>query len=105
MPCGVIGTMGHGVYGDIQSGGLTTPDAITLQRILAEFKAQGVKHVAMEVSSHSLSQRRVDAIPFKVGIFTNLTRDHLDYHGTMDAYGAAKKRLFEDLLATICCDK
>ncbi len=97
LPCGVIGTMGHGLYGDIQSDGLTTPDAMSVQRILAEFKKQGVKHVAMEVSSHSLSQGRVEAVPFKVGVFTNLTRDHLDYHGSMDAYGAAKKRLFEDL--------
>ena len=96
-PCGVIGTMGHGIYGDIKSAGLTTPDAITVQRILAEFEAQGVKYVAMEVSSHSLMQGRVEAVPFKVGVFTNLTQDHLDYHGTMDAYGAAKRRLFADL--------
>ncbi len=97
MPCGVIGTMGHGLYGDIQSGGLTTPDAMSVQRILAEFKQQGAKHVAMEVSSHSLVQGRVEAIPFKVGVFTNLTQDHLDYHGTMEAYGAAKRRLFAEL--------
>lgn len=97
IPCGVIGTMGHGIYGDIKSGGLTTPDAASVQRILAEFKAQGVKHVAMEVSSHSLMQGRVEAIPFKVGVLTNLTQDHLDYHRTMEAYGAAKKRLFTEL--------
>lgn len=97
MPCGVIGTMGHGLYGDIQSGGLTTPDAMSVQRILAEFKQQGAKHVAMEVSSHSLMQGRVEAIPFKVSVFTNLTQDHLDYHGTMEAYGAAKRRLFAEL--------
>ncbi len=97
MPCGVIGTLGNGVYGHIEPGGLTTPDAISLQHILATFHAQQVKHVAMEVSSHSLAQGRVEAIPFAVGVFTNLTRDHLDYHGTMEAYGAAKRRLFEQL--------
>lgn len=95
--CGVIGTLGYGVYGDIQFNGLTTPDAITVQRVLSEFKVKQVNYVAMEVSSHSLSQGRVDAIPFKVGVFTNLTQDHLDYHGTMDSYGAAKKRLFDEL--------
>jgi len=98
IPCGVIGTLGSGVYGDIQPGSLTTPDAITLQKTFAEFLQQGIKHVAMEVSSHSLEQGRVEAVAFTVGIFTNLTQDHLDYHGTMQAYGAAKKRLFENLL-------
>jgi UDP-N-acetylmuramoyl-L-alanyl-D-glutamate--2,6-diaminopimelate ligase len=97
MPCGVIGTLGNGIYGTIKPSGLTTPDAVTVQKLCAEFLAQEVKHVAMEVSSHSLSQGRVEAISFLVGVFTNLTRDHLDYHGTMDAYGAAKKRLFEEL--------
>ncbi len=97
QPCGVIGTLGYGIYDDIQTSGMTTPDAITIQRILAEFKEQKTQYVAMEVSSHSLSQARVEALPFTVGIFTNLTQDHLDYHGTMEAYGAAKKRLFENL--------
>lgn len=95
IPCGVIGTLGSGLYGDLKLSSLTTPDAITIQKTLADFLAQGVTHVAMEVSSHSLDQGRVNAVPFYVGIFTNLTRDHLDYHGTMEAYGLAKQKLFE----------
>lgn len=94
IPCGISGTLGHGLYGAMMPATLTTPDAITLQKILAECVAQGIEHVAMEVSSHSLDQGRVNAIEFAIGIFTNLTRDHLDYHGSMEAYGAAKKRLF-----------
>lgn len=93
--CGVIGTLGNGLFGNIQPSTLTTPDAITLQKILAEFLEVGVKIVAMEVSSHSLDQGRVSGIHFEVGVFTNLTRDHLDYHPSMEAYGAAKKKLFE----------
>lgn len=96
IKCGIIGTLGNGIYPDIQSGSLTTPDPITLQRILADFVDHGVKVVAMEVSSHSLDQGRVAGIEFEVGIFTNLTRDHLDYHQTMEAYGSAKKKLFEN---------
>lgn len=95
-PCGIMGTLGNGIYGNIQPGVLTTPDAITLQKNLAEFLSLGAKHVAMEVSSHSLDQGRVKHVPFKVGVFTNLTRDHLDYHGTMEAYGAAKAKLFDN---------
>ncbi len=94
--CGIMGTLGNGIYGNIKPGVLTTPDAITIQKNLAEFLALGAKHVAMEVSSHSLDQGRVQHVPFKVGIFTNLTRDHLDYHGTMEAYGAAKAKLFDN---------
>ena len=94
MPCGVIGTLGNGMYGDIKPGALTTPDAITLQKICSEFLAEGAKAIAMEVSSHSLEQCRVNGIKFEVGVFTNLTRDHLDYHVTMEAYGAAKRKLF-----------
>ncbi len=94
ISCGVIGTLGSGLYGNIQSGSLTTPDAFTLQKTFADWRDRGVRHVAMEVSSHGLDQGRVNDIPFTVGIFTNLTRDHLDYHGTMEAYGNAKKKLF-----------
>lgn len=94
QPCGVMGTLGNGLYNDIKPSLLTTPDAITVQKTLAEFLNAGAKYVAMEVSSHSLDQGRVNAIPFEVGIFTNLTRDHLDYHATMEAYGAAKEKLF-----------
>jgi UDP-N-acetylmuramoyl-L-alanyl-D-glutamate--2,6-diaminopimelate ligase len=92
---GVIGTLGNGVYGNIQPSQLTTPDAITLQATFADFVKNGAKVVAMEVSSHSLDQGRVDDVPFEVGVFTNLTRDHLDYHRDMASYGVAKKRLFD----------
>lgn len=95
ISCGVIGTLGNGLYEHIEPGQLTTPDAITLHKLLAEFVTAHAKITAMEVSSHSLDQGRVNGIDFDMGIFTNLTRDHLDYHHTMEAYGAAKKRLFD----------
>lgn len=94
IPCGIIGTLGNGLYGNVQAGSLTTPDVITLQRTFREFLQQGANVAAMEVSSHSLDQGRVKGIEFAVGVFTNLSRDHLDYHLTMEAYGAAKKKLF-----------
>jgi UDP-N-acetylmuramoyl-L-alanyl-D-glutamate--2,6-diaminopimelate ligase len=78
-------------------GGLTTPGPVELQRILRALVDRGVRTVAMEVSSHSLDQRRVDGLEFDVAVFTNLTRDHLDYHGTMEAYLKAKARLVEYL--------
>jgi len=89
-----IGTLGAGLYGALDDGERTTPDAISVQRLLAGFRDQGATHVAMEVSSHALEQGRVAAVEFEVAAFTNLTRDHLDYHGTMEAYGAAKAKLF-----------
>ncbi len=92
LPCGVIGTLGNGMYGALGEAGLTTPDAVTLQATLQRFYQQGAKAVAMEVSSHSIDQSRVTGMPFETGIFTNLTQDHLDYHGTMEVYAAVKKR-------------
>jgi len=89
-----IGTLGSGLYGALGEGERTTPDVIRVHRLLDEFRAEGAGDVAMEVSSHALVQGRVDAVAFELAVFTNLTRDHLDYHGTMDAYGAAKQRLF-----------
>ena len=89
-----IGTLGAGLHGAVQSGERTTPDVISVHALLAQFRAAGATHVAMEVSSHALDQHRVDAVAFDVAVFTNLTRDHLDYHGTMEAYGAAKAKLF-----------
>jgi UDP-N-acetylmuramoyl-L-alanyl-D-glutamate--2,6-diaminopimelate ligase len=89
-----IGTLGAGLVGAIKAGERTTPDAVSLQALLAEFRDAGATHAAMEVSSHALEQGRVNAVAFEVAVFTNLTRDHLDYHGTMDAYGAAKAKLF-----------
>lgn len=89
-----IGTLGAGLQGALQSGERTTPDVISVHALLAQFRDAGATHVAMEVSSHALDQGRVDAVEFDVAVFTNLTRDHLDYHGTMQAYGAAKAKLF-----------
>ena len=90
-----IGTLGAGLSGDIDAGERTTPDAISQQRLLAQFVERGALDVAMEVSSHALDQGRVNGIHFRLAVFTNLTRDHLDYHGDMAAYGAAKQRLFQ----------
>ena len=96
-----IGTLGVliGSAGEVLPGGsgLTTPGPVELQRILRALVDRGVRTVAMEVSSHSLEQRRVDGLEFDVAVFTNLTRDHLDYHGTMEAYLQAKARLIEYL--------
>ncbi|WP_072322045.1 UDP-N-acetylmuramoyl-L-alanyl-D-glutamate--2,6-diaminopimelate ligase [Luteibacter sp. UNCMF366Tsu5.1] len=89
-----VGTLGAGLHGAIAEGERTTPDAIRIQALLGSFREAGATHVAMEVSSHALEQGRVNAIAFDVAVFTNLTRDHLDYHGTMEAYGAAKAKLF-----------
>ncbi|MDO1529524.1 UDP-N-acetylmuramoyl-L-alanyl-D-glutamate--2,6-diaminopimelate ligase [Fulvimonas sp. R45] len=89
-----IGTLGAGLHGALHEGERTTPDAISVQALLAEFRAAGASHVAMEVSSHALAQDRVAGVEFEVAAFTNLTRDHLDYHGSMEAYGEAKAKLF-----------
>jgi len=89
-----IGTLGAGLHGALHAGERTTPDVIRVHGLLAEFREAGATDVAMEVSSHALDQHRVDGLHFDVAVFTNLTRDHLDYHGTMEAYGAAKAKLF-----------
>lgn len=94
VPCGVVGTLGVGVYGALTPSGHTTPDAVTLQAALAQLKQSGARAVALEVSSHGLHQHRVAALTFEVAVFTNLSRDHLDYHGTMERYGAVKAALF-----------
>ena len=100
--CGVIGTLGSGLAGALIDHGMTTPDAVAVQAQLASMRDQGASHVAMEVSSHALDQHRVAAVRFAVAVFTNLSRDHLDYHGTMAAYGEAKARLFQrDLQAAV----
>lgn len=93
-PCGVIGTLGNGLVDALQPTTHTTPDAIALQALLAKLRDQGAQAVAMEVSSHGLDQGRVTGVHFDCAVFTNLSRDHLDYHLTMDAYGQAKARLF-----------
>jgi len=93
---GLIGTIGYGPLAALQAARMTTPDPITLQGMLADCIGQGVEKVAMEVSSHALDQGRCDDIAFDAAVFTNLSRDHLDYHGSMEAYAAAKRRLFID---------
>jgi UDP-N-acetylmuramoyl-L-alanyl-D-glutamate--2,6-diaminopimelate ligase len=94
QPCGVMGTLGNGVYQQLKPSVLTTPDAIELQQCLAAFRAQNVQTVFMEVSSHRLAQQRLNGMQFSIAAFTNLTRDHLDYHGSMAAYAQAKRSLF-----------
>jgi UDP-N-acetylmuramoyl-L-alanyl-D-glutamate--2,6-diaminopimelate ligase len=103
-PTVLIGTLGAWIeYPDgrrealAQEGEFTTPEVYQLQSLLQQARARGAHAAVMEVSSHALDQRRADGIRFNVGVFTNLTQDHLDYHGTMEAYAAAKLRLFTDL--------
>ncbi|MCK7593963.1 UDP-N-acetylmuramoyl-L-alanyl-D-glutamate--2,6-diaminopimelate ligase [Pseudomarimonas salicorniae] len=93
-PCGHIGTLGVGLADWRLEGERTTPDVLSVHRLLADLEQRGARSAAMEVSSHALDQGRVDGIRFDVAAFSNLTRDHLDYHGSMEAYGAAKARLF-----------
>lgn len=95
---GVIGTIDHHFRDQVWKTGNTTPGALELQQRLAEMLAAGAKAVAMEVTSHALDQSRVDSVEFNVVMFTNLTLDHLDYHGTMEKYFAAKQKLFTDLV-------
>ena len=96
--CGISGTLGWGIYGEnytTDAGGPgTTPDAITVQKIFEEVRMRGGSAMVMEVSSHGLSQQRVNVCEFDVALFTNLSRDHLDYHGGMTAYGEEKRKLF-----------
>ncbi|MBM4218431.1 MAG: UDP-N-acetylmuramoyl-L-alanyl-D-glutamate--2,6-diaminopimelate ligase [Gammaproteobacteria bacterium] len=89
-----LGTLGAGFPPAVEGAPLTTPDVITLHRQLRAFADAGATHVAMEVSSHALDQRRVDGVRMRVAAFCNLTRDHLDYHGSMERYAEAKRRLF-----------
>ena len=92
---GSIGTLGVGLYGQVVPTGFTTPLVLQMHQVLAQLRDAGATATAMEVSSHALDQGRVDAVHYDIAVFTNLTRDHLDYHGSMDAYGAAKARLFQ----------
>jgi UDP-N-acetylmuramoyl-L-alanyl-D-glutamate--2,6-diaminopimelate ligase len=94
-PCAIMGTLGVGLPGELASTGYTTPDAVTLQRYLYELLQQGVDAVSMEVSYHALDQGRAAAVAFDCAILSNLSRDHFDYHGTLENYAAAKQRLFQ----------
>lgn len=93
-PCGLVGTLGMTFADETLETGLTTPDAITLQKGLAQFRQAGAEIVAIEASSHALEQGRLSGVPISIAVFTNLSRDHLDYHGDMDVYFAAKAKLF-----------
>lgn len=95
-----IGTIGVTTRQGERYGNMTTPDPVTLHQTLKELAVDGIEHVSMEASSHGLVQRRLDGVSIAAGAFTNLSRDHLDYHGTMDAYMAAKMRLFNTILPT-----
>jgi UDP-N-acetylmuramoyl-L-alanyl-D-glutamate--2,6-diaminopimelate ligase len=98
-PTGVIGTINHHLGEQVWQTEMTTPDPMSFQRRLHEFETLGARAVAMEVSSHALKQARVDEVPFDLAVFTNLSRDHLDYHPDMEDYFAAKARLFQELLS------
>ena len=88
------GTLGHGRVQAVEPGTHTTPDVITVHRQIAGLRDAGVTHLGIEVSSHALDQQRIAGVRLDTTVFTNLTHDHLDYHGTIEAYGAAKARLF-----------
>ena len=96
VKCGIIGTLGNGFPTKLVLGTNTTPGALVLQQQLFTFLQQQARAVSMEVSSHSLEQGRVTGIDFATGVFTNLSHEHLDYHGDMESYGKSKKRLFVD---------
>ena len=96
---GYMGTLGWGLPGALCAADMTTADPISLTARLKSLQDQGCAAVALEVSSHALDQGRIDAVDVGIGVFTNLTRDHLDYHGTLERYGAAKAKLFERPLA------
>ncbi|MCC5883574.1 MAG: UDP-N-acetylmuramoyl-L-alanyl-D-glutamate--2,6-diaminopimelate ligase [Halomonas sp.] len=91
---GLVGTLGTGRPGRLEDSGLTTPGPLSLQAVLGDMATAGIDRVAMEVSSHALEQGRLDGCRVTAAVFTNLSRDHLDYHGSMAAYAAAKARLF-----------
>jgi UDP-N-acetylmuramoyl-L-alanyl-D-glutamate--2,6-diaminopimelate ligase len=99
---GMIGTLGYGLLDELEPAAHTTPDPFTLNRILAHCIDSGADHLAMEVSSHALAQGRVDTVQFDAAVFTNLSRDHLDYHADMAAYADAKRRLFTDHAPRFC---
>jgi UDP-N-acetylmuramoyl-L-alanyl-D-glutamate--2,6-diaminopimelate ligase len=94
--CGYVGTLGTGIADSVADGSMTTPPCISLHKTFADFRDQGAMHAAVEISSHALEQNRVDGVHFDSAIFTNLSRDHIDYHGSMQAYFESKSRLFLD---------
>jgi UDP-N-acetylmuramoyl-L-alanyl-D-glutamate--2,6-diaminopimelate ligase len=97
--CGYVGTLGHGIRELAGGEGLTTPGSVELHSRLSEFRDAGADYAAVEVSSHALAQKRIDGFTFDTVVFTNLSRDHLDYHRDMESYGTTKARLFLDYAA------
>ncbi len=97
----LIGTLGNGFWGQLDTASHTTPDPLSLQALMSKLVAEGAEYLVMEVSSHALDQQRVAGVRFEAAAFTNLTRDHLDYHGDMESYGDAKARLFTDYTPAI----
>jgi len=94
-PVALLGTLGNGMYGKLQPSTHTTPDAVFVQQFLARMLEQNVVDAVMEVSSHGIEQGRVNGVTFSTAVFTNLSREHLDYHGDMESYGRSKARLFQ----------
>jgi UDP-N-acetylmuramyl-tripeptide synthetase len=103
VPCGIVGTLGIGRPPHVEHTGLTTPDPVLMQRHFRRFLQEGAKACAIEASSIGIVERRLDGTRIRVAAFTNFTQDHLDYHGSMQAYGAAKEQLFDwpDLQAAV----
>ena len=101
--CGVIGTLGNGRLGQLKHNGMTTPDPVSVQAMLATMRDAGIKYAVLEASSHALQQGRLSSVNIDYALFTNLSRDHLDYHQSMAEYAAAKQRLFhfESLQAVV----
>ena len=98
ITAGVLGTVNHRCGGRVWASANTTPESLDLQRLLAEMRTAGATHAVMEAASHGIELKRVDGCRFDVGVFTNLTQDHLDFHGDMTRYWQSKKRLFTELL-------
>ena len=97
---GVIGTLNYRYSGKTYKNPMTTPESLDLQKILAEMLKNGITHVVMEVTSHAIDLYRVYNCRFDLGVFTNLTQDHLDYHGDMNSYWSCKKRMFTEILGS-----
>ena len=95
-PVGMIGTLGTGLFGNLQDTKNTTPDVVTVHRLLAEYCDAGARYTVMEVSSHAIEQNRISAVNFYTVIYTNLSHEHLDYHSSMQQYAEVKQRLFTD---------
>ena len=95
FPCGVIGTLGYGMYPKFEVASHTTPDAIRIHDLLYDYHVAGAKHAVVEASSHGLSQGRLNGVEIDTAVFTNLGRDHMDYHDSIEDYGNAKRLLFK----------